>query len=189
SRKVDGLTDRAPSVVFSPDGKTLAATGSKEIRLWDAHSGKELRQFDAELAVHTKFGGEHIIPLAFSPDGQLLGSVAPDQSVRVWETKTGKERLKLVGHAVEVCCLCFSPDGKRLASASGNGVDAGHFFAWDVASGKELLERPLGNGRTLQMLPLTISPDSTSVACHVHSAEAVQLVDVNTGRILQSLPC
>src|SRR5207245_7209501 len=36
----------------------------------------------------------------------------------LWDTLSGTQLKKLQGHANEVACVAFSPDGKRLASGS-----------------------------------------------------------------------
>jgi WD40 repeat protein len=74
--------------------------------------------------------------VCFSPDGKRLASASgnrranafgvwheqttrtPGGEVKVWDAQTGKEILTLLGHTEGVTCLCFSPDGKRLASGS-----------------------------------------------------------------------
>jgi WD40 repeat protein len=40
----------------------------------------------------------------------------------VWDTATGQETLTLKGHTDQVFSVAFSPDGKRLASASRDGT-------------------------------------------------------------------
>ena len=47
-------------------------------------------------------------------------------------------RLTLNGHANEVQNVCFSPDGKRLASAANREMKV-----WDLANGKEFRTPPL----------------------------------------------
>ena len=72
--------------------------------------------------------------VAFSPDGQRLASASRDQTVKIWDSATGKELFALKGHAGWVTSVAFSPDGQRLASAS----DDQTVKIWDSATGKEL---------------------------------------------------
>ena len=55
-------------------------------------------------------------------------------TVKIWDSATGKELFSLKGHAGEVTSVAFSPDGQRLASGS---VDQ-TVKIWDSATGKEL---------------------------------------------------
>ena len=41
-----------------------------------------------------------------------------DDTAKVWDAQTGKELLTLQGHTDSVDGVAFSPDGKRLATAS-----------------------------------------------------------------------
>ena len=72
--------------------------------------------------------------MAFSPDGQRLASGSSDQTVKIWDSATGKELFALKGHAGWVYSVAFSPDGQRLAS----GSDDQTVKIWDSATGKEL---------------------------------------------------
>src|SRR5262245_49992847 len=110
------LSKEAASVAFSPDGRTLAAgAGGKEIVLWDARTGKEIRRIEGATAGDC---------LAFSPDGKVLASARNWQqgeaggTVYLWDVATGKPRGQIKGDANLVRCVAFSPDGKRLAGHS-----------------------------------------------------------------------
>src|SRR5262249_36115760 len=49
--------------------------------------------------------------VAFDPRRGRLASGSLDQTVKVWDTRTGKALLNLAGHAREVWSVAFSPDG------------------------------------------------------------------------------
>ena len=66
------------TAAITPDGAILA-TGGKDpiVKLWDARSGKLLRELDAAGAVRS---------LSFSPDGQKLVVGNEAGKVEVWDT-------------------------------------------------------------------------------------------------------
>ena len=55
--------------------------------------------------------------------------------MKVWDATSGQETLTLKGHTDAVMSVAFSPDGKRLASASGDQT----VKVWDATSGQETL--------------------------------------------------
>jgi tetratricopeptide (TPR) repeat protein len=71
--------------------------------------------------------------VCFSPDGHRLASASEDQTVKVWDARTGQEVLTLRGHTDVVRSVCFSPDGRRLASASADGT----VKVWDAQARQE----------------------------------------------------
>jgi WD40 repeat protein len=85
----------------------------------------------------------YVLKLVFRPDGQRLtsgGGVYKGRGkwvtgeVKVWDPSTCQLVLAFPGHTKGVTGLDFSPDGKRLATASSDGVKV-----WDAATGKQLL--------------------------------------------------
>lgn len=65
------------SVMFSRDGRKLAAGHSGKVTVWDFGSRRRLATFDG----HNNW----VCSLAFSPDGQTLVSGATNNSVMVWD--------------------------------------------------------------------------------------------------------
>jgi RNA polymerase sigma factor (sigma-70 family) len=114
-------------VVFSPDGKTLAAgDGYNAIHLWEMPSGKILQPAEAHDS------GVHCLTL--SPDGATLAAGTYWKNVQLWDMKTGRPLRRLEGHEHSVYPVVYSPDGRHVASGSRDGTAR----VWDAATGKEL---------------------------------------------------
>jgi WD40 repeat protein len=66
--------------------------------------------------------------------------------VRVWDPETGKEVRKLEGHTNDVNSANFSPDGKRIVSAS----DDKTVRVWDPETGEQLQQMGLTSDDIVQ---------------------------------------
>ena len=111
---------------YSPDGNTLLTGGGNGLlKLWDAISWEMI----AELDGHE----EDLFSAAYSPDGRYFvtsGGAEPlggsyywkhRGEVCIWDAETRELLLKFSPHENSVTGVCFSPDGKALATC---GLDA-----------------------------------------------------------------
>src|SRR5258707_8217863 len=67
------------------------------------------------------------------PGGATLVTGGIDDTVRLWDTATGKELRRLRAHQYGSWSVAVSPDGRRVASAGSSPARV-----WDAADGKEL---------------------------------------------------
>ena len=105
-------------VVVRPDGAFLASASSdRTVKLWDAKTGADLRT----LTGHQ----DAVCSVAFAPKVPWqLASCGYDGSVRLWDSASGKQTKvwQLAPAGSHVLDVVFSPDGRHLASANGNGT-------------------------------------------------------------------
>src|SRR5262249_34884708 len=115
-------------------GARIAAVYREEGRgiLAEAATGREIASFRAGEVFNRK-------GLAYSPDGRWLAGVGEDrQTVCLWDARTLQPAAQWTGHSADIQSVAFSPDGRRLVSASSDRT----VRVWDVDTG-ECLGRPL----------------------------------------------
>ncbi|HEX7773998.1 MAG TPA: WD40 repeat domain-containing protein, partial [Pyrinomonadaceae bacterium] len=119
------FADEVNTLALSPDGATLAAgMASGKLALFDLNS-------DANQPRTQSGHSGAVFSLAFSADGRWLASGGADQSVRMWDSKTGSPIRVLAGGTGEVNGVDFSSDSRSLVSASGDGS----MIVWQVDTG------------------------------------------------------
>ena len=113
AKRLQGDAERILSIAFSSDGKLMAAGGGTparfgEIQWWDASESKLLRT--VRVSSDTVFG------LSLSPDGSKVAVGCVDNTVRAFETATGKELYKISSHENWPLGTVFGIDSKRFVS-------------------------------------------------------------------------
>jgi WD40 repeat protein len=71
--------------------------------------------------------------VAFSPDGKSVASGCQDQTIKIWDTATGKETASWTAHDGAVYLLRFADDGKTLVSGDRENT----VRMWDTGTWKE----------------------------------------------------
>lgn len=144
--------DGEGAVAFSPDGKSVATGGfgirrDENLKLWEAQSAHET----LSLKGHEGF----VSAAAFSPDSSLLATGGRDNTVRLWDTRTGKE-VGASGRRDFISAVAFAPTGDLLASAGADGL----VRLWDVHTGE--LKQALAGHRGA-VFAVAFTPDGKSL--------------------------
>lgn len=206
--------DNVASITFSPDGKTLAATGTVHdagtvtgnITLWDVSTAK--------LKGKMSVPGTGVTRAVYSPDGKTIASEHGEEGVRLWSAGSGAllwaadrpaplppdtvgVSLPFSGAPHGANILAFSPDGKLLARAKNDSVQF-----WEVATGK-LARTLVAEERTVELVALRLdgeerawlgaeghvtavafSPDGRALATGGALEGTLKLWDIKTGELL-----
>lgn len=150
--------------LLSPNGQ-FALTAADNTRIWDANTGKLITTLPHAYKT-----------AAFSPDNTRVAMDGPGLSASIYEVKTGRRLVELIGHTASVEDLAFSQDGRFLATASDDYTAR----VWEVASGKLTADLI---GHTDMLNAIAFSPDGKFLATAGDDRTA-RVWQANTGRQL-----
>jgi WD40 repeat protein len=158
-------------IVFSPDGRRVAATltgsgNAGTARIWDVESGRTLQVLRGESGTANDVG--------FDATGKLIATGMGDTAA-VWRVADGRRVTDLRGHGSFVTSVAFSPDSRFLLT----GSDDATARVWDIASGRTIAVLPghtgginaalfSADGKTI----VTASSDATARLWRSPGAEA-----------------
>ena len=174
------------SAMYSTDGKRIISS-SKKIRqiydrsggfemIWDVATGKCLNKYEIDVQDYVIYGN----PVVFSPDGRYYAyRKSNNLDISVFDVASGKCLKKLKGHSAHIYSVAFSPDGRKIVSASMDKT----IRIWDVATGKCLL---LLKGHTGNIRSAAFSLDGKKVVSASYD-ETVRIWDASTGSCIHVL--
>jgi WD40 repeat protein len=164
---------------FSPDGRILVLTVSRDHHVFDVASGQELRKIAG--------GGGHVLSLAVSPDGGRLlasawgkpvqtrladgrtrSSAEKNHTVHLWDLASGKVERTIDLPEGGAGPVAFSANGRFCAM--GTWEPQARIRLWEVATGKELAAIEGFRGRASAM---AFSPDGTVLVSGMFDSTAL----------------
>ena len=144
-----GHKEPVVAVLFSPDGTSMV-TGDRAgtLTVWDSRTGAAIRSDrDAQI--------DQLQGMALSPDGSVLATAATNE-IWLWKfpelRRTGSPIKADGGHRFD--CVAFSPDGRRIATASGG---ENNVRVWEAATQKLVFSRVHYPGE--RVMSVAFSPD------------------------------
>jgi WD40 repeat protein len=182
-----GEENPVTQLCYSGDGKVLAALrGGGPPRLWRVDTGKEIRYMRWPSSWTPQGPGMRVeMPsapdgLAFAQAGNTLAARCADNTVRLWEVATGRERFHFRLNRGGASLLAFSPTGQCLATAGGDDL----IRLWDPLSGKLLATLV---GHEAEIHALAFSPDGKRLASGGDD-KMIRVWDVAGGHLTHQLP-
>jgi WD40 repeat protein len=127
------------SLALSTNGGALAMqSGPSTVELWDTQAWKVRYAFEGGNqggAVPKAFSRfllsvKQVVAVAFSPDGKTLTGEVPDDGIKLWDTRTGEVKKRIVEPQNDGSIVGISSDGKTLVHFNNRDLTM-----WDVLRG------------------------------------------------------
>src|SRR5947209_1346003 len=129
------------ALAFAPNGVRIVSGGKDgTARLWNLGGGPP-----TVLSGHT----DAVTAVAYSPDGGWIATGSADRTARLWPAAGGVAHPLGDRHDAPVTAVSFFHDGRLLATACGNRIDAGvpgGVRIWRVEDRREIRARGEPNG-------------------------------------------
>ena len=135
-----------------------------------------MRARELPLALFSGHSDDVVEYLAYSPDGEHIGTASLDRTARFWDARTGTQLAVLSGHGDRVLSAAYSPDGKELVTASFDKTAR----IWDTRTGAQLA---VLTGHSQVVSAASFSPDGGQLVTASFDKTA-RIWDARTGAVL-----
>lgn len=170
------------NVVFSPDNQNMTSifdnytANIHGMGLWDSTSLRKRRVLRGHKA--------EIYQIAFTSNNQTFASISSDDTVRIWDLRTGASKYVLkVSNVGEVA---FAPDNRILALALGNGS----VRLWDTVTKAWKLtlshNEEENKEESKDYAKISFSPDGQMIAVSSRKNHTIAVWDVYSGDCKQT---
>jgi len=177
------------AIAISRDGRHLAgaAAGDRTARISDFGTGLEVTVLKRH-GPRSRLNG--VTAAAFSADGRHLATYAFDHALRIWDVKSGAERLVISDRThgfPSLNCLAFSPDGRHIAAGRRTSVFTNpppgpcNVYVWDTATGAPAYEL---RGHTAMIWSVGFSSDGAQLVS-ASTDGTVRVWNCRTGDIVR----
>ena len=163
---------------FSPCGRYYASNNGNIVIVLDISTGECVQALEG----HTK----DVQSGSFSPDGNYFVSASYDQTIRLWDIKTGKCINVFTGHGL-VNSVSFSPDGKHIVTSSYDKT----VKLWNIEKA-ECIKTFVGH--TSGVFSASFSPDGkyiVSASCvtlgYSNDDSNIKIWDITTGECIRTI--
>lgn len=171
---------RINKLVYLPNGDAFVTGGDDRwIRVWDAKTGKPIREMLASYKVND---------MSVSNDGQFVAAALSKAVVEVWDINAKKLQNSLQGSILNMpfTCIRVFPNSMLVMAGSADGVSR----IWNILGTEMLWETPLKakNGASINTSPvktLAISRDGTKAAILAENG-VMDLWDLSHQQLLTS---
>jgi tricorn protease-like protein len=107
---LEAHVDEVALLLFSLDGKILAACDESMITLWDTATGA--------LRTTIEEQDEYFYDIAFSPDNKWIAAASREGNGRIWSTDTGEIEQNISVPEECMLSIVFSPDSRSVVTGS-----------------------------------------------------------------------
>ncbi len=176
-----GYSREVSTVAWSPDGEYIAAgSWDTTVQIRQAGSGSRLFTYQGHSSPVYAVAWSPIGPSSSLDGGWSIASASGDpvnadvdNTVQIWNALTGSNHLIYRDHFYYVHAVAWSPDGKKIASASADT----NVQVWNVTTGRNILTY---RGHSSKVNAVAWSPDGKRIAS-ASDDRTVQIWDATTG--------
>ncbi|MBD2480980.1 tetratricopeptide repeat protein [Planktothrix sp. FACHB-1365] len=120
-----------------------------------------------------------VLCLRILAEGQTLVSASSDNTIKIWNLKTGQKIRDFKGHSSQINALAITPNDQTLASGSSDNT----IKLWNLQTGQKI--RTL-TGHSGQINTLAITPDS-QILVSGSNDNTIKLWNLQTGQEIRTL--